>query len=119
MNFSWFHQLSSSELAIMVGTVTLVVALVGLSLTAHRVRETSLHEQLDNGAIAGILAALIEEDFLQSGEDGLIYRLGREAVQPVRGGHRQAASSSTFSITTVAPIGRLAAMSGMPTLWHA
>ena len=59
MSFAWFHQLSSSELAVMVGTITIVVALVGLTLTAHRVRATSLHEQLDNGAIAGILAALI------------------------------------------------------------
>ncbi len=59
MAFSWFHQLSSSTLAVMVGTVTLVVTLAGLALTAHRVRATTLHEQLDNGAIAGILAALI------------------------------------------------------------
>ena len=59
MDFAWFHQLSSSELAVMVGTATIVVALAGLVLTAHRVRATTLHEQLDNGAIAGILAALI------------------------------------------------------------
>ena len=59
MDFAWFQQLSSSELAVMVGSVTLVVALAGLTLTAHRVRATTLHEQLDNGAIAGILAALI------------------------------------------------------------
>ncbi len=59
MDVGWFHQLSSSELAIMVGAVTIIVALVGLTLTAHRVRATTLHEQLDNGAIAGLLAALI------------------------------------------------------------
>ena len=59
MDFRWFHQLSSSELAIIVGVTTIVVAIVGLALTAGRVRMTGLHEQLDNGAIAGLLAALI------------------------------------------------------------
>jgi hypothetical protein len=59
MDVKWFHQLSSPELAVMVGVVTLVLAIAGLALTARRVRETTLHEQLDNGAIAGLLAALI------------------------------------------------------------
>ena len=56
---TWFHRLSSSELAAIVVVVTLAVSLTGLVLTAHRVRETRLHESLDNGAIAGLLAALI------------------------------------------------------------
>jgi len=56
---TWFHQLSSSELAAIVVVVTLAVSITGLALTAHRVRETRLHETLDNGAIAGLLAALI------------------------------------------------------------
>ena len=56
---SWFHQLSSAELAAIVVVVTLVVSISGLALTARRVRETTLHQALDNGAIAGLLAALI------------------------------------------------------------
>ncbi|MFO1413712.1 MAG: hypothetical protein U1F10_07355 [Burkholderiales bacterium] len=59
MDFSWFHQLSSPALAILVGGITIVVAIVGLTVTAHRVRATTLHDTLDNGAIAGLLAALI------------------------------------------------------------
>jgi hypothetical protein len=59
MDFHWFHRLTSSQLALLVGAVTITVALTGLVLTARRVRETTLHEQLDNGAIAGLLAALI------------------------------------------------------------
>jgi len=58
-SMSWFHRLSSGELAAIVVVVTLVVSLSGLALTARRVRETRLHESLDNGAIAGLLAALI------------------------------------------------------------
>jgi len=56
---NWFHRLSSSELAAIVVLVTLGVSLTGLALTARRVRQTTLHESLDNGAIAGLLAALI------------------------------------------------------------
>jgi hypothetical protein len=56
---TWFHQLSSSQLAAIVVLVTLVVSITGLAITAHGVRQTKLHEQLDNGAIAGLLAALI------------------------------------------------------------
>jgi hypothetical protein len=56
---SWFHQLSSSALAAIVVAMTLLVSITGLALTARRVRETTLHEALDNGAIAGLLAALI------------------------------------------------------------
>ena len=55
----WFHQLSSSELAAIVVLVTLAVSITGLAITAHGVRQTTLHQQLDNGAIAGLLAALI------------------------------------------------------------
>jgi hypothetical protein len=55
---NWFHQLSSGELRAIVVVVTLLV-----SITARRhraqVRQTTLHESLDNGAIAGLLAALI------------------------------------------------------------
>ena len=39
--------------------VTLAVSITGLMLTARRVRQTTLHQSLDNGAIAGLLAALI------------------------------------------------------------
>ncbi|MCC6195652.1 MAG: DUF4239 domain-containing protein [Burkholderiales bacterium] len=56
---AWFHQLSSSELAAIVVLVTLLVSITGLAITAHQVRQTTLHRQLDNGAIAGLLAALI------------------------------------------------------------
>ena len=56
---SWFHQLSSSELAAIVVVVTLFVSITGLAITSRKVRETKLHEALDNGAIAGLLAALI------------------------------------------------------------
>ena len=56
---TWFHVLSSSELAAFVVGVTLVVSITGLALTARRVRQTTLHQSLDNGAIAGLLAALI------------------------------------------------------------
>lgn len=56
---SWFHRLSSSELAAIVVVVTLFVSITGLAVTSRKVRETKLHEALDNGAIAGLLAALI------------------------------------------------------------
>jgi hypothetical protein len=56
---TWFHQLTSSQLAAIMVLVTLVVSITGLAITAHGVRRTRLHEQLDNGAIAGLLAALI------------------------------------------------------------
>ena len=56
---NWFHSLSSTTLAIVVALVTLAVAVGGLVLSAARVRRTGLHEQLDNSAIAGLLAALI------------------------------------------------------------
>ena len=56
---NWFHELSSSTLAVIFVFATLTVSIVGLALTAGRVRETKLHEQLDNGTIAGLLAALV------------------------------------------------------------
>lgn len=56
---SWFHRLSSTELAGFFVVLTFVIAITGLSLTARRVRETTLHQALDNGTIAGLLAALI------------------------------------------------------------
>ena len=56
---NWFHQLSSAELAAIVVAVTLVVSIIGLAVTSRKVRATKLHESLDNGAIAGLLAALI------------------------------------------------------------
>ena len=59
MTMTWFHLLTSTELAAIVVVLTLVVSLSGLALTARHVRQTTLHQQLDNGAIAGLLAALI------------------------------------------------------------
>ncbi len=59
MNFNWFHQLSSPLLALIVVLATFLVAIGGLAVSARHVRRTTLHEQLDNGAIAGLLAALI------------------------------------------------------------
>ena len=56
---NWFHELSSSTLAAIFVVATLTISLTGLLLTAGRVRETKLHEQLDNGTIAGLLAALV------------------------------------------------------------
>lgn len=56
---TWFHTLSSTQLAVVVIAVTLAISLVGLAVTARRVRATSLHQTLDNGAISGLLAALI------------------------------------------------------------
>ena len=56
---NWFHELSSPTLAIIFVAATLIVSVAGLAFTAGRVRETKLHEQLDNGAIAGLLAALV------------------------------------------------------------
>jgi formate hydrogenlyase subunit 4 len=56
---NWFHQLSSTELAAIVVVVTLVVSMTGLAITARKVRETKLHETMDNGTVAGLLAALI------------------------------------------------------------
>lgn len=56
---NWFHDLTSTELAIFVVAVTLLVSLSGLALVARRVRSTTLHRTLDNGAISGLLAALI------------------------------------------------------------
>ena len=55
----WFHNLSSTQLAVVVVVVTFAVSLAGLTVTARRVRATSLHQTLDNGAISGLLAALI------------------------------------------------------------
>jgi hypothetical protein len=59
MSFHWFHELSSPMLALIVVLATFVVAIGGLAISARHVRQTTLHEQLDNGAIAGLLAALI------------------------------------------------------------
>src|SRR5689334_15136273 len=56
---NWFHELSSTQLAFVVVAATLVVSIAGLAATSARVRSTSLHETLDNGAISGLLAALI------------------------------------------------------------
>jgi len=56
---NWFHDLSSTQLAILVVALTLTISLAGLALTVRHVRATSLHETLDNGAISGLLAALI------------------------------------------------------------
>ena len=56
---NWFHALSSTELAMLVVLATLAVSIAGLAITARRVRATSLHATLDNGAISGLLAALI------------------------------------------------------------
>jgi hypothetical protein len=56
---NWFHELSSSTLALIFVVATLAISIIGLALIAGRVRETKLHDQLDNGAIAGLLAALV------------------------------------------------------------
>jgi Protein of unknown function (DUF4239) len=56
---NWFHELSSSTLALIFVVATLAISITGLALIAGRVRETKLHDQLDNGAIAGLLAALV------------------------------------------------------------
>ncbi|MEO8753787.1 MAG: hypothetical protein ABI624_14035, partial [Casimicrobiaceae bacterium] len=56
---NWFHELSSSTLAVIFVVSTLAISIIGLALTARRVRETKLHEQMDNGTIAGLLAALV------------------------------------------------------------
>ena len=56
---NWFHSLSSPMLAFFVVLVTVVLAIGGLAMSARHVRRTTLHEQLDNGAIAGLLAALV------------------------------------------------------------
>jgi len=56
---NWFHELSSPTLAIIFVVATLSISVIGLAVTARRVRETKLHEQLDNGTIAGLLAALV------------------------------------------------------------
>ena len=56
---NWFHTLSSGALAALVVAATLLASLTGLAVMSRKVRETTLHEVLDNGAIAGILAALI------------------------------------------------------------
>ena len=56
---NWFHELSSPVLALIVVIVTFAVAIGGLMLSVRHLRGSRLHEQLDNGAIAGLLAALI------------------------------------------------------------
>ena len=56
---NWFHELPSPALALLVVIVTFAVAIGGLMLSVRHVRGSRLHEQLDNGAIAGLLAALI------------------------------------------------------------
>jgi len=58
-SMNWFHELSSSTLALIFVVATLTISITGLALIARRVRETKLHDQLDNGAIAGLLAALV------------------------------------------------------------
>ena len=55
---NWFHDLLHAARHPR-GGVTLVISLAGLALTVRHVRATSLHETLDNGAISGLLAALI------------------------------------------------------------
>ncbi|MFO1303288.1 MAG: DUF4239 domain-containing protein [Burkholderiales bacterium] len=56
---NWFHTLSSGALAAIVVATTFLASLAGLAVMSRKVRETTLHKVLDNGAIAGILAALI------------------------------------------------------------
>ncbi len=56
---SWFHELPSVALAFLVVAFTIGVSLLGLALTVGWVRRTNVHENLDNGAISGLLSALV------------------------------------------------------------
>jgi hypothetical protein len=127
---NWFHQLSSAELAAIVVVVTLVVSITGLAVTSRKVRETKLHESLDNGAIAGLLAALIGIYAIAAGLTAVAVwgntgdaaaNVGREAAainvlwhdlggypQPVRGETRRAIMDyTTYVIEKEWPLHRM------------
>jgi uncharacterized membrane protein len=55
----WLHDLAALPLALLILAVTLLLSIAGLALVARPVRATSLHAQLDNSTIAGLLAALV------------------------------------------------------------
>jgi hypothetical protein len=55
----WFHELPAASLALLIVALVLALAIGGLALAAGPVRRTSLHAQLDNAAVAGLLAALV------------------------------------------------------------
>jgi uncharacterized membrane protein len=53
------HDLPALPLALLILAITLLLSIAGLALVARPVRATSLHAQLDNSTIAGLLAALV------------------------------------------------------------
>jgi hypothetical protein len=55
----WIPSLDATPLALMIMTVSVFVSIVGLSVVARWVRRTTVHAQLDNGAIAGLIAATV------------------------------------------------------------
>jgi hypothetical protein len=55
----WFHELPAAPLALVILLLVLAASIGGLALAAGAVRRTRVHAQLDNAAIAGLLAALV------------------------------------------------------------
>lgn len=59
MILDWFHNLPATPLALLIVAITLALSILGLVVIARPVRATTLHAQLDNSTIAGLLAALV------------------------------------------------------------
>ena len=55
----WFPSLSATPLAFVIMAVIAAISIAGLAIGAHWVRRTNVHDQLDNGAIAGLIAAIV------------------------------------------------------------
>lgn len=55
----WIPNLDATPLALVIMTVSVVLSIVGLWVVARWVRRTNVHAQLDNGAIAGLIAATV------------------------------------------------------------
>jgi hypothetical protein len=55
----WIPSLSTTPLALIIIGAIALCALVGQALFAKRLRRAGMHEQIDNGAIAGLIAAIV------------------------------------------------------------
>jgi len=55
----WLPNLSAAPLAVSILGVIVVLTLAGQVVLATRVRRSAMHEQLDNGAISGLIAAVV------------------------------------------------------------
>jgi hypothetical protein len=55
----WIPNLDATPLALVIMTASVLLSIIGLWVVARWVRRTNVHAQLDNGAIAGLIAATV------------------------------------------------------------